>query len=63
MAQLECDKAEAHTRLEELEQQRNKLDTMLADVRLKVQEENETVSVFIYLPLQLRRLPPYFVLD
>ncbi|CAK8689625.1 unnamed protein product [Clavelina lepadiformis] len=44
LAQLECDKAEAHTRLEELEQQRNNLDTMLADVRLKVQEENENIK-------------------
>nr|CAB3243128.1 epidermal growth factor receptor substrate 15-like 1 [Phallusia mammillata] len=44
LAQLECDKAEAHTRLEELEQQRNKLDSMLSDARIKLQEENENIK-------------------
>ena len=44
LAQLECDKAEARTRLDELEQQKSKLDAMLTDVREKVQEENENVS-------------------
>ena len=44
LAQLECDKAEARTRLDVLEQQKSKLDAMLTDVREKVQEENENVS-------------------
>ena len=46
LAQLECDKAEARTRLDELEQQKSKLDAMLTDVRNKVQEENENVKTW-----------------
>ena len=44
LTQLECDKAEARTRLDELGQQKNKLDAMLIDVRGKLQDETENVS-------------------
>nr|XP_039264727.1 epidermal growth factor receptor substrate 15-like 1 [Styela clava] len=44
LSQLESDKAEAHTRIDELDQQQLKLDGMLADVRAKVQEETRTIS-------------------
>lgn len=44
LAQLESDKAECHTRLDELDQQQLKLDGMLTDIRVKVQEETHTIS-------------------
>ena len=48
LAQLESEKGEAQTRLEELDQHKCKLDDMLADIKLKLQQETEHVC-----PIQL----------
>lgn len=53
LQQLEAQKQDAQERLQEMDQQRAKLDSMLADVRLKCREESHTVR-----PCHAR-LPPW----
>lgn len=44
LQELEAQKQEAQERLEEMDQQKNKLEDMLNDVRIKCQEESQMVS-------------------